>query len=169
MKALFWHGKVAIRLDTVPDPKIEHPLDAVIKVTSCGICRSDLHLYNGVMPEMESGDVGGHETMGEVVEVGSELFNVNVGDRGVVPFTCGECFFCKLGYFSGCECTHLDAVKVSKLWGHSLAAMSPFKNKGLTMRPGQTHLHKYMPHLMKLIGDERIDPSGHYSSDSKPL
>ena len=72
MKALTWHGKNDIRCDTVPDPKIEHGRDAIIKVTACAICGSDLHLFDGVMPTMEKGDVLGHETMGEVVEVGPE-------------------------------------------------------------------------------------------------
>ena len=101
MKALTWHGKNDIRCDTVPDPKIEHGRDAIIKVTACAICGSDLHLFDGVMPTMEKGDVLGHETMGEVVEVGSENKKLKVGDRVVVPFTisCGECFFCKKGFF----------------------------------------------------------------------
>jgi NADPH:quinone reductase-like Zn-dependent oxidoreductase len=72
MRALTWHGKNDIRCDTVPDPKIEHGRDAIIKVTACAICGSDLHLFDGVMPSMEKGDVLGHETMGDVVEVGSE-------------------------------------------------------------------------------------------------
>jgi len=72
MKALTWHGKSDIRCENVPDPKIEHPRDAVIKVTSCAICGSDLHIFDGVIPKMHSGDVIGHETMGEVVEVGTE-------------------------------------------------------------------------------------------------
>lgn len=97
-----WHGKNDIRCDTVPDPKIEHGRDAIIKVTACAICGSDLHLFDGVMPTMEKGDVLGHETMGEVVEVGSENNKLKVGDRVVVPFriSCGECFFCKKGFFS---------------------------------------------------------------------
>src|SRR5260370_16250056 len=105
MRAVTWHGKNDIRCDTVPDPKIEHGRDAIIKVTACAICGSDLHLFDGVMPSMEKGDVLGHETMGEVVEVGSENNKLKVGDRVVVPFTisCGECFFCKKGLFSGCE------------------------------------------------------------------
>lgn len=125
MKALCWHGKGDIRCDSVPDPKIEHPRDAIIKVTSCAICGSDLHIFDGVIPEMESGDVLGHETMGEVVEVGPENQKLKVGDRVVVPFTiaCGECFFCQHGYFSACERTNPDAVKVSKLWGHSPAGL----------------------------------------------
>jgi threonine dehydrogenase-like Zn-dependent dehydrogenase len=105
MRALTWHGKHDIRCESVPDPSIEAPTDAIIKVTSCAICGSDLHLYNGVIPDMHSGDVLGHENMGEVVEVGSSVSNLKVGDRVVVPFViaCGECFFCKRGAFSGCE------------------------------------------------------------------
>jgi threonine dehydrogenase-like Zn-dependent dehydrogenase len=101
MKALTWHGKNDIRCESVPDPKIEHERDPIIKVTACAICGSDLHLFDGVMPSMEKGDVLGHETMGEVVEVGSENKKLKVGDRVVVPFTisCGECFFCRNGFF----------------------------------------------------------------------
>ena len=125
MKAITWHGKGDMRYETVPDPKIEHPRDAVIKVTSCAICGSDLHIYNGVIPDMHAGDVVGHETMGEVVEVGSENKELKVGDRVVVPFTisCGECFFCKNGWYSACERTNPDAEKAEKLWGHSPAGL----------------------------------------------
>jgi len=85
--------------------EIQDGRDAIIKVTACAICGSDLHLFDGVMPSMEKGDVLGHETMGEVVDVGPENKKLKVGDRVVVPFTisCGECFFCKNGFFSGCE------------------------------------------------------------------
>ena len=108
MKALCWHGKKDIRCDTVPDPKIEAPRDAIVKVTSCAICGSDLHLYDGFMPGMESGDIMGHEFMGEVVEVGAGNRKLKVGDRVVVPFTivCGECDQCRRGYFSVCERTN---------------------------------------------------------------
>ena len=127
MKALCWHGKNDIRCDTVPDPKIEKPSDCVIKVTACAICGSDLHLYNGFMPGMMSGDVMGHETMGEVMEVGADVKNLKVGDRVVVPFTisCGECFFCKKGLFSGCERSNPEPNRTvaSKLWGHSPAGL----------------------------------------------
>lgn len=125
MKALCWHGKQDIRCDTVPDPKIEHPRDAIIKVTACAICGSDLHLYNGVMPSMKSGDIVGHETMGEVVEVGSETKKLKVGDRVVVPFTisCGECFFCKRGFYSGCERSNPNSEQAAKMWGHSPAGL----------------------------------------------
>jgi threonine dehydrogenase-like Zn-dependent dehydrogenase len=94
-------------------------------VTACAICGSDVQLYDGVMPQMESGDVLGHGTMGEVVEVGSEVHNLKVGDRVVVPFTisCGECFRCKRGFFSGCERSNPDRDKVAKLWGNSPAGL----------------------------------------------
>jgi threonine dehydrogenase-like Zn-dependent dehydrogenase len=127
MKALCWHGKRDIRCDTVPDPTIEHPRDAIIKVTACAICGSDLHLYNGFMPGMRGGDVMGHETMGEVMELGSEVKNLKVGDRVVVPFTiaCGECFFCKKGLFSGCERSNPSPNRemAETLWGHSPAGL----------------------------------------------
>lgn len=125
MKALTWHGKQDIRCETVPDPKIEHPRDAIIKVTACAICGSDLHIYHGVIPGMETGDILGHETMGEVVETGAEAGDLKVGDRVVVPFTiaCGECFFCKRGEFSACERSNPDRDKAAKLWGHSPAGL----------------------------------------------
>jgi threonine dehydrogenase-like Zn-dependent dehydrogenase len=125
MKAITWHGKSDLRCETVPDPQIQHPPDAIIKVTACAICGSDLHIFNGIMPGMETGDVLGHETMGEVVEVGAENRALKVGDRVVVPFTisCGECFFCRRGFFSGCERTNPDKAKAAKLWGHSPAGL----------------------------------------------
>jgi threonine dehydrogenase-like Zn-dependent dehydrogenase len=125
MKALTFHGKSDIRCETVPDPKIEDPRDAIIKVTACAICGSDLHIFDGIVPQMHTGDVLGHETMGEVVEVGSETKKLKVGDRVVVPFTisCGECFFCQRGYFSACERTNRDQTKAEKLWGHSPAGL----------------------------------------------
>ena len=125
MKALTWHGKSDIRCESVPDPRIEDAQDVIIKVTSCAICGSDLHIYDGVIPDMHSGDILGHETMGEVVEVGSGTKSLKVGDRVVVPFTisCGECFFCKRGFFSGCERSNPDKAKAEKLWGHSPAGL----------------------------------------------
>ncbi len=125
MKALTWHGKHDIRCESVPDPQIQDGRDAIIKVTACAICGSDLHLYDGVMPEMRSGDIMGHETMGEVVEVGKQNSKLKVGDRVVVPFTisCGECFFCRRGFYSGCERSNPDHSKVTKLWGNSPAGL----------------------------------------------
>jgi threonine dehydrogenase-like Zn-dependent dehydrogenase len=125
MKALTWHGKHDIRCESVPDPEIEDGRDAIIKVTACAICGSDLHLFNGVMPDMHSGDIMGHETMGEVVALGKDNSNLKIGDRVVVPFTisCGECFFCKRGFFSGCERSNPDPAKVTKMWGNSPAGL----------------------------------------------
>ncbi|MGK9232418.1 glutathione-dependent formaldehyde dehydrogenase [Inquilinus limosus] len=125
MKALCWHGKEDIRFDTVPDPGIEHPRDAVVRVTSCAICGSDLHLYDGFMPGMKSGDIMGHEFMGEVVEVGAENRRLKVGDRVVVPFTicCGECDQCQRGNFSVCERTNRNAELAAKMFGHTTAGL----------------------------------------------
>jgi threonine dehydrogenase-like Zn-dependent dehydrogenase len=125
MKALTWHGKHDIRCETVPDPKIQNAQDAIIKVTACAICGSDLHIFDGMIPSMETGDIVGHETMGEVVEIGSDTKNLKIGDRVVVPFTisCGQCFFCKRGFYSGCERSNPDKAKAEKLWGHSPAGL----------------------------------------------
>src|SRR3954467_994037 len=106
MKALVWHGKEDIRCDTVTDPEIQDPRDAIIKVTSCAICGSDLHLFHNLIPAMLPGDIMGHESMGEVVEVGSVAGrNLKKGDRVVIPFTisCGECDQCKRQNYSVCE------------------------------------------------------------------
>jgi threonine dehydrogenase-like Zn-dependent dehydrogenase len=126
MKALRWHGKGDIRCETVPDPQIEDPRDAIIKVTSCAICGSDLHLYNHFMPGMQKGDIMGHEFMGEVVEVGPGARNaLKVGDRIVVPFTiiCGECDQCKRGNFSVCERTNRNAELAATAFGHTTAGL----------------------------------------------
>jgi len=125
MKALVWHGKNDVRLDTVPDPKIEEPRDAIVKVTSTAICGSDLHLYDGYIPAMESGDILGHEFMGEVVEVGAANKKLRVGDRVIVPFNicCGDCFFCGKGLWSLCERTNRDAKKAETMFGHSTGGL----------------------------------------------
>ena len=118
MRALCWHGKGDVRVDTVPDPKIQHPRDAIIKITACAICGSDLHLLDGYQPTMESGDILGHENMGEVIELGSEVTNLKIGDRVVVPFTisCGQCWFCKKGLFSCCDRTNPNAESPPRPW-----------------------------------------------------
>jgi threonine dehydrogenase-like Zn-dependent dehydrogenase len=126
MKALVWHGTTDIRCDSVPDPEIEHPRDAIIKVTSCAICGSDLHLYDHFMPGMKKGDIMGHEFMGEVVDVGAEAKGaLKVGDRVVVPFTiiCGECDQCKRGNFSVCERTNRNGHIAAKAFGHTTAGL----------------------------------------------
>ncbi|MDB6028347.1 MAG: Alcohol dehydrogenase GroES domain protein [Verrucomicrobiales bacterium] len=121
MKATCWYGKNDVRVETVKDPEIINPRDAIVKITSTAICGSDLHLYNGFIPTMEKGDIVGHEFMGEVVEVGSKINNLQVGDRVVVPFpiACGNCFFCKREMFSCCENSNPNALLAEKMWGHS--------------------------------------------------
>jgi threonine dehydrogenase-like Zn-dependent dehydrogenase len=125
MRALRWHGKHDIRCDNVPDPEIEHPRDAIIKMSACAICGSDLHLFDGFMPGMKSGDIMGHEFMGEVMEVGSANKALKVGDRVVVPFTitCGECDQCKRGNFSVCERSNRNKDMAAKVFGHSTAGL----------------------------------------------
>jgi threonine dehydrogenase-like Zn-dependent dehydrogenase len=126
MKALVWHSPKHVSCDEVPDPKIEDARDAIIKVTSCAICGSDLHLYDGYMPGMMNGDVLGHETMGEVVEVGPGARNaLKVGDRVVIPFTifCGECEQCQRGNYSVCERTNRNKKVADKVFGHTTAGL----------------------------------------------
>ncbi len=126
MKALVWHGKEDIRCDTVTDPEIEHERDAIVKVTSCAICGSDLHLFHNFIPAMMPGDIMGHEMMGEVVEVGSGVDGkLKKGDRIVVPFTiiCGECEQCRRGNFSVCETTNRNKHLADKIFGHATAGL----------------------------------------------
>ena len=126
MKALVWHGKEDIRCDTASDPAIEHPRDAIVKVTSCAICGSDLHLFHNFIPAMMPGDIMGHEMMGEVVETGSGVNgHLKKGDRVVVPFTiiCGECDQCKRGNFSVCETTNRKKELADKVFGHATAGL----------------------------------------------
>lgn len=121
MKAICWMGKKKVSVEQVPEPQILNARDAIVRVTSTAICGSDLHLYNGFVPTMEKGDVLGHEFMGEVVEVGPKVSNLNVGDRVVVPFpiACGNCGACLAGSFSLCENSNPNAWMAEKLWGHS--------------------------------------------------
>jgi threonine dehydrogenase-like Zn-dependent dehydrogenase len=125
MRALVWHGKKDIRCDTVPDPGIEESRDAIVKVTTCAICGSDLHLFDGFMMGMKAGDIIGHEFMGEVVEVGAENSKLKVGDRVVVPFTiaCGDCDQCKAGNFSVCERSNRNRDLQDKAFGHHTAGL----------------------------------------------
>ena len=109
MKAVTWHGKRDVRVDTVPDPKVEEPTDAIIEVTSTNICGSDLHLYEILGAFMHPGDILGHEPMGIVREVGSAITDLAVGDRVVIPFqiSCGSCYMCDQQLFTQCETTQV--------------------------------------------------------------
>lgn len=125
MKANCWFDTRKMSVEEVPDPEILNPRDAVVQITSTAICGSDLHLYNGFMPSMMKGDIVGHEFMGEIVEVGSAVKNLRVGDRVVVPFpiACGQCFFCKKEMYSLCENSNPNAHLIEPLFGHSPAGI----------------------------------------------
>ena len=125
MKALCWHGKSDVRVDNVPDPKIEHPNDVIIKVTTTAICGSDLHLYDEYIPAMKPGDIIGHEPMGVVVEVGRAVTKLKKGDRILVPFpiACGHCWFCQKTLYSCCDNTNPDAALANGMMGHSPAGI----------------------------------------------
>jgi len=119
MKAVCWHGANDVRVETVPDPKILNPHDAILKVTSTTICGSDLHLYDGYIPTMQPGDILGHEFMGEIVETGSEVKRLQKGDRAIVSsmIGCGHCFFCTQQMWSLCDNTNPNAWMQEKLFG----------------------------------------------------
>ncbi len=125
MKANCWISTGKVRVDRVPDPGILNARDAIVRITSTAICGSDLHLYNGFMPTMHSGDILGHEFMGEVVEVGPKVKNLSVGDRVVVPFpiACGGCLQCERQMYSLCENSNPNAWMAEKLFGHSAAGI----------------------------------------------
>jgi len=121
LKALCWQGKENVKVETVPDPKLINAHDAIIKVSSTAICGSDLHLYDGYIPTMEPGDILGHEFMGEVVEVGSEVKKLKIGDRVIVPFTiaCGNCYFCQHDMWSLCDNSNPNAWMLEKAYGYA--------------------------------------------------
>jgi len=125
MRALCWYGRNNVRVETVPDPEIVNPRDAIIKVTSTAICGSDLHMYDGYLPSMQGGDILGHEFMGEVVELGSEVSNLKRGDRVVVPFpiSCGRCFYCKRDLWSLCDNSNPNAGALETVYGYSSAGI----------------------------------------------
>jgi len=125
VKAVCYYGKEDIRVETVPDPEILNPRDAIVQVTATAICGSDLHIYDGYIPTMEKGDVLGHEFMGEVVDVGRDNHQLAVGDRVVVPFTiaCGRCFFCREQLWSLCDNSNPNAWIAEKLYGFSASGL----------------------------------------------
>jgi len=122
MKAVTWHGKRDVRVDNVPDPKIQESTDAIVRITSTAICGSDLHLYEVLGPFMEEGDILGHEPMGIVEEVGRDVTHIKAGDRVVIPFniSCGHCWMCERKLFAQCETTQVhDEEKGAALFGFS--------------------------------------------------
>ncbi|RYD40424.1 MAG: glutathione-dependent formaldehyde dehydrogenase, partial [Verrucomicrobiaceae bacterium] len=156
MKAVCWHGVGDVRVDTVPDPEILDPKDIIIQVTASGICGSDLHLYDGLMPTMEAGDIIGHEPMGIVVETGSEVKKFKKGDRVVVPFViaCGSCFFCRKQLYSACDTTNPGADLAKVAMGQAPAGL--FGYSGMLGRyPGGQAEYLRVPHAD--VGPIKID------------
>ena len=139
MKAVVWHGKEDVRVDNVPDPIIQEPTDAIVRVTSTALCGSDLHLYSKLYPIMREGDIIGHEPMGIVEEVGSDVEHIQPGDRVVIPFniSCGHCFFCDQQLYSQCETTR-DRGKLAQ------AANLLGRGKGASLF-GYTHVYGAVP------------------------
>ncbi len=131
MRAVCWNGKHDIRTENVPDPEILNPRDAIVRVTLTAICGSDLHLYDGYTPTMKSGDILGHEFMGEIVEVGSGVKNLRQGDRVVVPFNiaCGKCFFCARNMWSCCDNSNPNAWMAETAYGHSPAGLFGYSHR----------------------------------------
>src|SRR6201986_826904 len=122
MKALTYHGTEDVRVDDVPDPSIQHPTDAIVRITSTAICGSDLHLYKVLGMFIDEGDILGHEPMGIVEEVGSEVTHIKEGDRVVIPFniSCGDCWMCKEKLFAQCETTqNREQEKGASLFGYT--------------------------------------------------
>ena len=122
MRAVTWHGRHDVRVDTVPDPELKEPTDVIVQITSTGICGSDLHLYSVLGPFLDEGDILGHEPMGVVVETGADVTELRAGDRVVVPFnvSCGTCFMCGQGLHSQCETTQVhEQGKGAALFGYT--------------------------------------------------
>ena len=157
MKALCWHGTEDVRVDTVPDPTIRDPRDVIVRITSTAICGSDLHIYDGFVATMESGDVLGHEPMGEVVEVGRDVKKLKKGDRVVVPFTisCGICDFCRRGLFSLCDTSNPNADTARKLMGQSPAGLLGYSHMFGGFAGGQA---EYLRVPFADVGPLRIPP-----------
>jgi threonine dehydrogenase-like Zn-dependent dehydrogenase len=125
MRANVFSGRNSVQVENVPDPKILNSRDAIVDITSTAICGSDLHLYDGYVPTVKRGDIFGHEFMGRVTDVGSEVHDLKVGDRVVVPFpiACGQCNACKAELYSVCENSNPNAAMAEKMWGHPIAGI----------------------------------------------
>ena len=142
MRALTWQGRRDVRVDDVPDPTIQHPTDAVVRITSSAICGSDLHLYEVLGPYLAPGDVLGHEPMGIVEEVGAEVTHIAPGDRVVIPFniSCGSCWMCSRGLFAQCETTQVkEQGKGASLFGYTSLYGSVPGGQAQYLRVPQAH------------------------------
>jgi len=157
MRALCWHGKEDIRVDTVPDPQIQDPRDIIVKISSTAICGSDLHIYGGFVPSMEKGDIVGHEPMGEVVEAGRDVKTLRRGDRVVVPFTisCGTCFFCRKQMFSLCDISNPNADAAREVMSQSPAGLLGYSHLLGGFPGGQA---EYLRVPFADVGPVRIPP-----------
>ena len=157
MRALCWHGKEDIRVDTVPDPQIQDPRDIIVKISSTAICGSDLHIYGGFVPSMEEGDIVGHEPMGEVVEAGGDVKTLRRGDRVVVPFTvsCGTCFFCRKQMFSLCDISNPNADAAREVMSQSPAGLLGYSHLLGGFPGGQA---EYLRVPFADVGPVRIPP-----------
>jgi threonine dehydrogenase-like Zn-dependent dehydrogenase len=157
MKATCWMGALRVEVRDVPDPTILNDRDAIVRVTSTAICGSDLHLYDGYVPTMEKGDILGHEFMGEVVEVGKGVGNLEVGDRVVVPFpiACGNCWPCRQGATSLCENSNPNAGMADKLWGHSPCGIFGYSHLLGGFAGGQA---EYVRVPFADVGPLKVDP-----------
>ncbi|MFF5703539.1 zinc-dependent alcohol dehydrogenase [Streptomyces sp. NPDC012794] len=180
MKALTWHGKRDVRVDTVPDPSIQDPTDVIVRVTTTGLCGSDLHLYEVLGPFLESGDILGHEPMGIVEEVGPEVTALRPGDRVVIPFnvSCGTCFMCGQGLHSQCETTQVrehgngaSLFGYTKLYGHVPGGQAefmrvPFGNTlPIVVPPGPSderfvYLSDVLPTAWQAVDYAAVPPGG---------
>ena len=158
MRALCWHGKQDVRVDTVPDPEILNPRDAIVRVSSTAICGSDLHLYDGVIPTLASGDILGHEFMGEVVDVGPGVSSLAAGDRVVVPFTiaCGGCEPCRRSLWSLCDNSNPNAWLPEKLYGHSASGLFGYSHMYGGYAGGQA---EYVRVPFADVGPFKVPPS----------
>lgn len=180
MKALVWMGKKKVEVQTVDDPKILRPRDCIVKITSTAICGSDIHLYDGVIPTLEKGDILGHEFMGEVVEIGREVKRIRVGDRVVVPFTisCGRCIHCSRQQFSACDNTNPNWHIAETMLGYPSAGMFGYAHMTGGYAGGQAQYAR-VPHadvgLLKIennLPDEKllflsdIFPTGYMAAEN---
>lgn len=172
MKAVCYHGKQNVQVDTVDDPIIEQPTDAIIRITSTAICGSDLHIYGGFVMEMHKGDILGHEFMGIVEEVGSAVTKLKKGDRVVVPFTisCGSCFFCQKQLYAACETTNPDAEKAAKIMGTAPAGLFGYSHL-MGGYPGGQAQYVRVPHAdvgPVIVPDDLTDEQVLFLSDIFP-